>query len=102
MTEYDYITELKKLALEIVKQSIESNTDIDTVQSEILDSHDWVTWFEDAQKVVNISRSVEDAYPEVKHFSYSYSYAGLVANLAYECMKLDMQKYIETYKDIAP
>ena len=100
MTEYDYITELKKLALEIVKQSIESNTEVDIVQSEILDSHDWVTWFEDAQKVVNVSKSVEDAYPEMKHFSPSY--AGLVANLAYECMKLDMQEYINAYKDIAP
>ena len=55
MTEYEYTTELKKLALEIVKQSIESNTEVDIVQSEILDSHDWVTWFEDAQKVVNVS-----------------------------------------------
>ena len=100
MTEHDYITALKKLALEIVKQSIESNTEIDTVQSEILDSHDWVTWFEDAYKVVNISKSVEDAYPEVKHFSYSY--AALITNLAYECMQLDMQKYINAYKDIAP
>ena len=100
MTEYDYITELKKLALEIVKQSIESNTEVDIVQSEILDSHDWVIWFEDAQKVVNISRSVEDAYPEVKHFSYSY--AALINNLAYACMQLDMQEYINAYKDIAP
>ena len=65
MTEYEYIAELKRLALEIVKQSAKSNTDIDIIQSEILDSHDWVTWFEDAQKVVNISKSVEDAYPEV-------------------------------------
>lgn len=100
MTEYDYITELKKLALEIVKQSIESNTNIDAIQSEILDSHDWVTWFEDAQKVVNVSKSVEDAYPEMKRFSPSY--AGLISNLAYECMKLDMQEYINAYKDIAP
>lgn len=100
MTEHAYIIELKKLALEIVKQSAESNTDIDIVQSEILDSHDWVTWFEDAQKVVNISKSVEDAYPEVKHFSYSY--AALITNLAYECMQLDMQEYINVYKDIAP
>lgn len=99
MTEHDYITELKKLALEIVKQSTQSNTEIDTVQSEILDSHDWVTWFEDAQKVVNISKSVEDAYLEVKHFSCSY--ACLVTNLAYECMRLDMQEYIDVYKDIA-
>ena len=91
---------LKKLALEIVKQSIESNTEVDIVQNEILDSHDWVTWFEDAQKVVNISRSVEDAYPEVKHFSYSY--AALINNLAYACMQLDMQEYINAYKDIAP
>lgn len=100
MTEHDYIIELKRLALEIVKQSIESNTDIDIVQSEILDGHDWVTWFEDAQKVVNISKSVEDTYPEIKHFSYSY--AALITNLAYECMKLDIQEYINTYKDIAP
>ena len=100
MTEYDYITELKKLALEIVKQSIESNTKVDIVQSETLDSHDWATWFEDAQKVVNVSKSVEDVYPDIKHFSPSY--ASLVANLAYECMKLDMQEYINAYKDIAP
>lgn len=100
MTEYDYITELKKLALEIVKQSIESNTEVDIVQSEILDSHDWVTWFEDAQKVVNISKSVEDVYPEVKQ--YSPSYADLISNLAYACMQLDMQEYINVYKDIAP
>lgn len=100
MTEHDYITELKKLALEIVKQSIESNTEIDVVQSEVLNSHDWVTWFEDAQKVVNISKSVEDVYPEVKHDSYSY--AGLVSNLAYACICLDMQEYINVYKDIAP
>ena len=100
MTEYDYITELKKLALEIVKQSAESSIEIDAVQREILDSHEWVTWFEDAQKVVNTSKSVEDAYPEVKHFSYSY--AALITNLAYECMQLDMQEYINAYKDIAP
>ena len=100
MTEYDYITELKKLALEIVKQSIESNTEVDIVQSETLDSHDWVTWFEDAQKVVNVSRSVEDAYPEIKHCSYSY--AALISNLAYECIRLDIQEYINVYKDIAP
>ena len=100
MTEYDYITELKKLALEIVKQSIESNTEVDIVQSETLDSHDWVTWFEDAQKVVNVSRSVEDVYPEVKH--YSHSYADLISNLAYACIQLDMQEYIKVYKDIAP
>ena len=100
MTEYDYITELKKLALEIVKQSIESNTEVDIVQSETLGSHDWVTWFEDAQKVVNVSRSVEDVYPEVKH--YSHSYADLISNLAYACIQLDMQEYIKVYKDIAP
>ena len=100
MTEYEYIAELKKLALEIVKQSAESNTDIDIVQSEFLDSHDWVTWFEDAQKVVNVSKSVEDAYPEVKQ--YSLSYADLISNLAYACMQLDMQEYINVYKDIAP
>ena len=100
MTEYDYITELKKLALEIVKQSIESNTEVDIVQSETLDSHDWVTWFEDAQKVVNISKSAENAYPEVDNFSYSY--AALITNLAYECIQLDMQEYINVYKDIAP
>lgn len=100
MTEYEYIAELKKLALEIVKQSAESNTDIDIVQSKILDSHDWVTWFEDAQKVVNVSKSVEDVYPEVEQFSYSY--AALINNLAYACMQLDMQKYINVYKDIAP
>ena len=100
MTEYDYITELKKLALEIVKQSIESNTEVDIVQSETLDSHDWVTWFEDAQKVVNVYRSVEDVYPEVKH--YSHSYADLISNLAYACIQLDMQEYIKVYKDIAP
>ena len=100
MTEYEYIAELKKLALEIVKQSAESNTDIDIVQSEILGSHDLVTWFEDAQKVVNVSKSVEDAYPEVKQ--YSLSYADLISNLAYACMQLDMQEYINVYKDIAP
>ena len=100
MTEYEYITELKKLALEIVKQSAESNTDIDIVQSVFLDSHDWVTWFEDAPKVVNVSKSVEYAYPEVKQ--YSLSYADLITNLAYACMQLDMQEYINVYKDIAP
>ena len=100
MTEYEYIAELKRLALEIVKQSIESNTEVDIVQSEILDSHDWVTWFEDAQKVVNVSKSVEDAYQEVKQ--YSFSYAALINNLAYACMQLDMQEYINAYKDIAP
>lgn len=100
MTEYEYIAELKRLALEIVKQSIESNIDIDTVQSEILGSHEWVTWFEDAQKVVNISKSVENAYPEVKHFSYSYRV--LINNLAYACMQSDIQEYINVYKDIAP
>ena len=100
MTEYEYIAELKKLALEIVRQSVESNTEIDTVQNEVIDNHVWVTWYEDSQKVLNISKSVEDAYPEIKHFSPSY--AGLVANLAYECMKLDMQEYINAYKDIAP
>lgn len=100
MTEYEYIAELKRLALEIVKQSAESNTDIDIVQSEILDSHDWVTWFEDAQKVVNVSKSVEDVYPKVKQ--YSLSYADLISNLAYVCMQLDMQEYVNVYKDIAP
>ena len=100
MTEYDYITELKKLALEIVKQSLESNTEVDIVQSEILDSHNWVTWFEDAQKVLNVSNSVEDVYPEVK--DYSNSYMDLVNNLAYQCMCLDIQEYIHTYRDIAP
>ena len=100
MTEYDYITELKKWALEIVKQSIESNTEVDIVQSETLDSHNWVTWFEDAQKVVDVSKSVEDVYPEVKHFSHSYT--ALVTNLAYECMRVDIQEYISVYKDIAP
>ena len=70
------------------------------MQSEILDSHDWVIWFEDAQKVVNISRSVENAYPEVKHVSYSYT--ALINNLAYACMQLDMQEHINVYKDIAP
>ena len=100
MTEYEYTTELKKLALEIVIQSVKSTAEVDVILNEIVGSHDWVTWFEDAQKVVNISKSVEDAYPEVKHFSYSY--AALMTNLAYECMQLDMQEYINVYKDIAP
>ena len=100
MTEYEYNTELKKLALEITVQFVKSNTEIDEILDEVIGSHDWVTWFEDAQKVVNVSKSVEDAYPKVKHFSPSY--AGLVSNLAYECMKLDMQEYINAYKDIAP
>ena len=100
MTEYEYITELRKLALEIVRQSVESNTEIDTVQNEVIDNHAWVTWFEDSQKVLNISKSVEDAYLEVSH--YSETYASLVSNLAYRCIYLDIQEYIETYKDIAP
>ena len=100
MTEYEYITELKKLALEITIQSVKSTVEMDVILDEIIDSHDWVTWFEDAQKVVNVSRSVEDVYPEVKH--YSHSYADLISNLAYACIQLDMHEYIKVYKDIAP
>ena len=100
MTEYEYIAELKKLALEIVIQSVKSTTEMNIILDEIIGSHDWVTWFEDAQKVVNVSKSVEDAYPEVKQ--YSLSYADLISNLAYACMQLDMQEYINVYKDIAP
>ena len=100
MTEYEYITELKKLALEITIQSVKSTAEIDEILDEIIGSHDWVTWFEDAQKVVNVSKSVEDVYPEVKQ--YSHSYAGLISNLAYACIQLDMQEYIKVYKDIAP
>ena len=100
MTEYEYITELKKLALEITIQSVKSTAEIDEILDEIIGSHDWVTWFEDAQKVVNVSKSVEDVYPEVKH--YSHSYKSLISNLAYACIQLDMQEYIKVYKDIAP
>ena len=82
MTEYEYIAELKKLALEITIQSVKSTEEMDVILHEIIGSHDWVTWFEDAQKVVNISKSVEDAYLEVKH--YSSSYANLISNLAHE------------------
>ena len=99
MTEHEYVAEIKKLALEIVIQSVKSNEEMDVVLDEIIGSHEWVTWFEDAQKVVNISKSVEDAYPEIKHFSHSY--AGLISNLAYECIRLDIQEYINIYKDIA-
>lgn len=100
MTEYEYTTELKKLALEIAIQSVKSTAEVGVILDEIIGSHDWVTWFEDAQKVVNVSKSVEDAYPEVKQ--YSLSYAELISNLAYACMQLDMQEYINVYKDIAP
>ena len=100
MTEYEYIAELKKLALEITIQSVKSNTEIDEILDEVIGSHDWVTWFEDAQKVVNVSKSVEDVYPEIKH--YSLSYADLISNLAYQCMCLDIQEYINAYNDIAP
>ena len=100
MTEYEYITELKKLALEITIQFVKSTTEIDEILDEVLGNHDWLIWFEDAQKVVNVSRSVEDVYPEVKHFSHSYT--ALVTNLAYECMRVDIQEYISVYKDIAP
>ena len=100
MTEYEYITELKKLALEIVIQSVKSTAEMDEVLNKIIGSHAWVTWFEDAQKVVNVSKSVEDVFPEVKQ--YSLSYANLVINLAYECIQLDIQEYINAYKDIAP
>ena len=100
MTEYEYITEIKKLALEITVQSVKSTAEIDVILDEIIGNHDWVIWFEDAQKVVNVSRSVEDVYPEVKH--YSHSYADLISNLAYACIQLDIQEYIEVYKDIAP
>ena len=100
MTEHDYVTELKKLALEIVRQSVDQNISIDDATDNVIDSHDWVTWFEDAQKVVNVSESVEDADPEIKHTSYSY--AALITNLAYECMVEDIREYIEVYKDIAP
>ena len=100
MTEYDYVTELKKLALEIVRQSVDQKISIDDATDNVIGSHAWVTWFEDAQKVVNVSKSVEDAYPEVKHNSYSY--AALIPNLAYECMVEDSKEYIEVYKSIAP
>ena len=100
MTEYEYIDELKKLALEIVIQSVKLTEEMDAILHEIIGSHDWVTWFEDAQKVVNVSRSVENVYPEVKH--YSHSYADLINNLAYACIRLDIQEYINIYKDIAP
>ena len=100
MTEYEYITELKKLALEITIQSVKSTEEIDEILQEIIGSHDWVTWFEDAQKVVNVSRSVEDVYLEVKQ--YSITYANLIINLAYECIRLDIQEYIKVYKDMAP
>ena len=100
MTEYEYTTELKKLALEITIQSVKSTAEVDVILDEIIGSHDWVTWFEDAQKVVNVSKSVENVYPEVKH--YSLSYTDLISNLAYACIQLDIQEYINAYKDIAP
>ena len=100
MTEYEYVTELKKLALEITIQYVKSTAEVDVILNEIVGSHDWVTWFEDAQKVVNVSKSVEGVYPEIKH--YSLSYADLISNLAYQCMCLDIQEYINAYKDIAP
>ena len=73
MTEYEYNTELKKLALEITVQSVKSTIEMDIVLDEIIGSHDWVTWFEDAQKVVNVSRSVENVYPGVKQHSLPLS-----------------------------
>ena len=100
MTEYEYNTELKKLALEITVQSVKSTIEMDILLDEIIGSHDWVTWFEDAQKVVNVSRSVENVYPEVKQ--HSLSYTDLISNLAYACIQLDIQEYINVYKDIAP
>ena len=100
MTEYEYTAEIKKLALEITIQYVKSTVEVDVILDEIIGSHDWVIWFEDAQKVVNVSKSVEDVYPEVNHFSHSYT--ALVTNLAYECMRLDIQEYISVYKDIAP
>ena len=90
MTEYEYATELKKLALEITIQSVKSTEEMDAILHEIIGSHDWVTWFEDAQKVVNVSKSVEDVYPEVKQ--HSLSYADLISNLAYVCIQLDIQE----------
>ena len=100
MTEYEYNAELQKLALEIVIQSVKSPLEMDEILDEIIGSHDWVTWFEDAQKVVNVSKSVEDVYPEVNQ--YSRSYVSLITNLAYECIRLDIQKYTNVYKDITP
>ena len=62
MTEYEYIAELKKLALEITIQFVKSTAEVDVILNEIVGSHDWVTWF----NVLLVSNILSEVLIEVR------------------------------------
>lgn len=97
----DYQAELERIALDAVKESVATGYDEQDIVSEAIRGHEWVIYTRHAQQVLDESNSTDEAYELVSEWMPKL-YSEFISQMAYWCMKRDVQEYIEAYKTLAP
>lgn len=96
-----YESELKSIALAAVHESHESGGDAHDIAREMVNNHEWVIYTYKASKVLEASKSVDEAYITMK-YNAPDNYDEFIAGMAYYCMDLDIYPMVENYLDICP
>ena len=97
----DYQAELERIALDAVKEAVETGYDERYIVSETISGHEWASYPSQAQQVLDKSKSTDEAYELVSECMPKL-YSEFICNMAYWCMERDVQEYIEAYKALAP
>ena len=97
----DYLAELERIALDAVKEAVETGYDANDIASEAIRGHEWVIYTYHAQQVLDESNSTDEAYELVSECMPKF-YSEFICQMAYRCMEMDVQEYIEAYKTLAP
>ena len=97
----DYQAELERIALDAVKEAVETGYDEQDIARETISGHEWVIYTSQAQQVLEESNSTDEAYELVSECMPKL-YSEFICQMAYWCMERDVQEYIEAYKALAP
>ena len=97
----DYQDEVKRIALDAVKESVVTGYDARDIANEIIGDHEWVIYTYQAQQVLDKSNSTDEAYELVSE-NMPKLYSEFICLMAYWCMERDVQEHIEAYKALAP
>ena len=97
----DYQAELERIALDAVKEAVATGYDERDIARATIDGHAWVIYEYHAQQVLDKSNSINEAYELVSECMPKL-YSEFICQMAYCCMEMDVQEYIEAYKALAP
>ena len=97
----DYQAELERIALDAVKEAVATGYDASDIVSEVIGDHEWVSYPQHAQQVLDESNSTDEAYELVSECMPKH-YSEFICQMAYWGMVMDVQERIEAYKALAP